>query len=978
MQSFLRTSLTALLAAALFFVPLVALAAASGSISGIVHTGDGAPVGAASVTLVGAANQRTTTDAHGNFSLASVPPGEYTLVVSKAGFTDYRNDFVLVFIGEVAKINVTLAPASFTQLSTIATVSTNAAGRAVLNTSSASVTTISSQVFQDQGVTQVTKILNETPGIISAASPENGNGASAGALQSIQVRGALPYETEQLIDGHPTALSLGGTYNPIYLNPALLQNVEIVKGPGSMPEEINYAIGGTVNYVTLQPTLTNQSSVVIGEDGWGGLSTAIRATGSTKTHWLDYAFGYATDGAPGPLRNSPIAGSQVNLIAGTGAPMINGQQIAQPIEGFGLYAPTSNYAGIGGVQFNEPLYVCCSDANTAYDSRTELAKLRFNLSQTTSLTVSYLGAQAFSDLGGVDLSSLAPTGNAQSSFSIFAPPPGYTGSVAAGTGIPFDLEAFVPQYESIQQNLFQTEFRTSFGNVAMLARYFTGSDTDYAYIQTAADGSLGFSGATWGGIAVCPTGATYNPQTGTCSSGTPTTEYFNGQNAKFSVADATNEDLEQDHLRGESVLFTRPFGNGDDLSLSLDQAHHDSLSYTDDATEGAPFYGLPPGAGQNFTTEMLRGHFYVAPRVFVGLANYAIQYSSHYTDDGGATWNNATRGYDAPRLGVTWAPNNDTSWRLGTGFSIAPPQLSFLSSPGTAPEPNITGAPTYYIANLNNGAIAPETAVGFDLGLDRRVDRSTLVSFDIYDETLRNEFLTSTSYVGEYTPPPGSGIGTATLPLYSNQTSNLGHAKYEGIEITVARAPLLGWGYRVQGDLERAYAYDLPPHFYCSAPTASGSWTGCTENTNLGILPNANFAASGLGFNTINGSAVPYTMGYAEVNHRWANGAYALLGTTFYGPNNSFSRPPFFIFNAAIREQVRLGTNLQFSVDNIFDTYGSSWTNYFGGISTPLAAPATNALGGPAYYGLTVAGNYGPTTFRLQLIQDLGSLTAHQ
>jgi outer membrane receptor protein involved in Fe transport len=960
MQSFLRTSLVAVLIAAFTFVPLVAFAAATGAVTGTVHTADGAPVGGATVALRGATTQYTTSDAKGAYNFAAVAPGEYTLVVSKAGFNDYRNDFVLVFIGETQTVGVALTPSSFNQLSTIATVQTNAPGRAVLNTSSASVATISSQVFQDQGVTQVTKILNETPGIISAASPENGNGASAGALQSIQIRGALPYETEQLIDGHPTPLSLGGTYNPIYLNPALMDNVELVKGPGSMPEEINYAIGGTVNYVTLQPTLTNQSEFIIGSDNYGGVNTVIRLTGSFPGHKLQYAAGFATDGAPGPLRNYPIAGSQVNLVAGLGTPTINGQQIAQPIEGFGLYAPTSNYAGIGGVQFNEPMYVCCSDANTAYYSRNELAKLRYNFSQNTSLTVSYLGAQAFSDLGGVDLTSLQPIGAAQTSFSIFSPPPGYTGSVAPGTGIPYDLEAFVPQYESIQQNLIQAEFRTSLGPWAMLARYFAGSDRDYAYIQTAADGSLGFSGAAWGGMLLCPPGATVTG-VGTCSSGPATMTYFNGQNTAFNVADATNIDLEEDHLRGESLLFTRPFGNGDDLSFSFDQAHHDSISYTDDATEGPPFYGLPPGASQNFTTEMLRGHFYVAPRVFVGLSNYFIQYSSHYTDDGGTTWHDATRGYVAPRLGLTWEPNNNTSWRFAGGWSIAPPQLALLSSPGSQPEPNITGAPTYYTQNINNGAIAPETAFGIDLGVDQRVSRSTLVSVDLYDETLRNMFLSSTSLIGTY----------AGLPLYATGTTNLGYAKYTGIEAAVQRAPLVGWGYKVQTALTRAYAYNLPSTFYCSAPPTPPA-TVCTPDTNLGIIPGANWSAGGLGFNTINGSAMPYMMGYAEINNRAHNGAYYLLGTTYYGSNNSFSRPAFFIFNAAISYPIHNGTKLQFSVDNIFDTYGQSWTNYFGGINTPLAAPAANALGGPATSGLTVAGNYGPTTFRVQLIQQIG------
>jgi outer membrane receptor protein involved in Fe transport len=966
MQSFLRNSLIAVCVGAMTLVPSLALAATTGSVSGTVATADGAPVGSATVVLRGATTQRVTTDAKGAFNFAEVPAGEYTLLVSKAGFTDYRNDFVLVFIGEAQTVAVTMAAASFQQLSTIATVQSNASGRAVLNTSSASVSTISSQVFQDQGVTQVTKILNETPGIISAPAPESGNGASAGSLQSIQIRGALPYETEQLIDGHPTPLSLGGTYNPIYLNPALMDNVEIVKGPGSMPEEINYAIGGTVNYVTLQPTLKPQSEFIVGSDQWGGVNTVIRATGSFSGNKLQYAVGFASDGAPGPLRNYPIAGSQVNLVAGLGAPTINGQQIAQPVESFGLYAPTAQYAGVGGVQFNEPLYVCCYDVNTAYYSRNELAKLRYNFSQNTSLTVSYLGAQAFSDLGGVDLTSLAPIASANASFSIFSPPPGYTGSVAAGTAIPYDLEAFIPQFESVQQNLYQAEFRTSFGPWAMLARYFTGSDQDYAYIQTAPDGSFNFSGATWGGIMVCPTGATYNPATGACSSGTPTTEYFNGQNASFSVGDATNITYETDHLRGGSALFTRPFGNGDDLSFSIDQAHHDSVSYTDDATAGPPFYGLPPGASQNFMTEMLRGHFYVAPRVFVGLANYFIQYGSHYTDDGGTTWHDATRGYVAPRLGATWEPNNDTSWRLATGWSIAPPQLSLLSSPGTTPLPNINGAPTYYTQNINNGAIAPETAFGVDLGVDQRVSGSTLVSVDIYDETLRNMFLSSTSLIGTYVPP-GVEPAPAPLPLYATGTTNLGYAKYEGVEAAVQSAPLVGWGYKVQTALTRAYAYNLPRYFYCSIPGP-----GCTPDTNLGIVAGANWSQGGLGFNTINGTSMPYMMGYAEINNRARNGAYYLLGTTYYGSNNAFNRPAFFIFNAAISYPIHTGTKIQFSVDNIFDTYGSSWTNYFGGINTPLYAPGTNALGSPAYYGLTVAGNYGPTTLRVQLIQQFG------
>jgi outer membrane receptor protein involved in Fe transport len=936
------------------FSPTHAWAADTGSVAGTVRTADGAPIGGATVVLRGVRTMATTTDAHGAFSFAIVEPGQYSVVATKAGFQRYENDNVYVFLGETVNVDVTLAESSFTSLRTIANVSTNTPGRAQLNTSTAAISTISNQVFVDQAQTQVTKILNETPGIISAASPENGNGASQGSFQSIQIRGALPYETEQLIDGHPTPLSLGGTFDPIYLNPALLQDVELVKGPGSMPAEINYAIGGTVNYITLQPTRTPQATAIIGADNWGGVNTAFRVTGSLRSHVMDYAFGYATNGAPGPLQNYPIAGSQLYLVAGNPPWTINGRPIGQPPQAFGPYPPSSNYAGIGGVQFNDPLYVCCYNVNTAFYSRGELAKLRFNFSQVSSMTLSYLGGQAFNDEGGMDLTSLYPIGNTPGSFSIFTPLPGYTGSVPPGTPIPFDLQAFLRQYQTVQQNLYQAEFRTTFSGITLLARYFTAAARDFDYIEAAPSGTYTFSGKAWGGVLLCPPGYStdfkgncFAPGSTTPVPATPT--YFNGQQTTFSTTQATNEGLEQDHLRGESLLLDRPFANGDNVALSVDQAHHDSTSFSEIQTVGPGFYTLPPGASQGFTTEMLRGHFYVAPRVFAGLADYMMQYQSHYTDDGGITWHDATRSYNAPRFGATWQPNNDLSVRFSTGASIAPPQLSQLSSQGTTPLPNINGTPTYYVQNLNNGSIAPETAWGYDLGADKRFGRSTSVSLDLYLENLRNQFLSATSLIGTY----------KGLPLYATQVGNLGHARYEGIEFAVQNAPLTGWGYRIQGNLQRAYAYDLPQYFYCSTPGP-----GCTPNTNLGIVPTANYAAGGLGFDTLNSSAVPYMMGYGELNYRTHWGTYYMLGSTYYGSNNSYSRPAFFIFSGTIREPIRTGTALQVSVDNIFDAYGQSWTNYFGGIPTPLV----NGMLGP-----TVGGNYGPTNWRFQLIQNFGS-----
>ena len=132
-------------------------------------------------------------------------------------------------------------------------------------------------------------MLNETPGVVASRSTD-GNGASPASLVIPQIRGALPYETETLVDGHPVSVGADGYFSPLYLNPALLQDVEIAKGPGVEGTDINYAIGGSVNYRTLEPTRTFHATLNFGVDNFGGQTSFVRITGSTPSHFLDYAF----------------------------------------------------------------------------------------------------------------------------------------------------------------------------------------------------------------------------------------------------------------------------------------------------------------------------------------------------------------------------------------------------------------------------------------------------------------------------------------------------------------------------------------------------------------------------------------------------------------------------------------------------------------------------------------------------------------
>lgn len=984
--------------------------AGTGSLVGTVKASDGTPLAGATVALRGVSNQVTTTDAHGHYQFGSVPPGLYQLIVTRPGFFQTITN-VAVSGAQTVTTNFALSPQSFESLRTIAHVSTNALGYAQINQSSAAISTIPSATFQEQGQTQVMNVLNEIPGITVWQNPSNGNGTDQEGAQSIQIRGALPYETESLIDGHATPLSLSGAFDPSILNPAVLQSVEIVKGPGSEPAEINYAIGGTVNFITLQPTLTPQAMLSQQFDSWGGLATSIRVTGSTPSRFLQYAFAYATDGEPGGMRNYPVAGSAFSLTYG-GNYTINGQELVSSASGIAPASEASynQYIGFFGQYRNaEPFYICCSLINTSFDSKNQLGKVRLNFSQTTSLTLSFLGAQDFGATADTAVgASLAPVGTLpDSSWSSFTPPAGYSGSVPAGTQIPFDFNAYAPFYNSVQEYLYQGELRTTFGAWTLLARYYDGGNNQSSYLATGPGGLITENGNTWGGGLVCPKGTTYNGSVCNPGGTAPYMEYFNGQYASFSATDANVLSFINNHELGETVQLIRPFNNGSDLTVSLDRHSQSGYEYYLDSATGEPGYDtLPPGASQLFDTESARFDFFVAPKVMANVADYAIQYESHFTDNGGglppgsgpASWQTATRGYNAPRIAFTWQPNDDTSWRLALGSSIAPPFLSLLSSPGSLPTENIAGVPTGgYTEDVNSGDIAPETAFSYDIGVDQRLKRSMFVSVDAYLTNLRNMYLPSTFLVNpDYFPPGCPAVGEC--PLYASGTENLGHARYEGVEVSLGNAPISGFGFKLNGDLMRAYAYDLPPGFYCTNVPAN-QCTPYNYNTNLGILPGVNFQqGTGIFYNTINGASVPYSSAYAELNYRTLAGAFFRAGWTYYGNNNQYSVPAFGVVSAGITEPVGSHADLQLTAINLNHADSALYGTFMGGIPIPLAPECVGKYGTPAegatgtactalvnsgavprsdvsvvsQEGLTASLNYGPTTFQLQLVERIG------
>jgi outer membrane receptor protein involved in Fe transport len=911
-------------------------AATTGSISGTVVDTQQHPIAGVAIDISGPQISHTTSATNGTFAFANVVPGIYRLAVTKAGFTPASQDNVVVLGGTTTTAPVQVSAAQFTSIREIGRVSVSSGARNAINTSTAAVVTLSGSTFTEQGQqTQINRTLDELPGVsIGIGSGFSGdqiaNGASPLVTGIPSIRGALPYETASLIDGHPISIGVFGTFNPAILSPYMLDDVEVVKGPGASAPNINYAIGGTINFRTLEPTRLDRVSLDTGIDQFGGESANLRATGSADGGKLGYAFDYQTSGTQGPDRNYAPQ-DPLNLSNGA---LINGKVACgnATVAAAGACFPSvvqapSNFAAASNL--TAPLLICCPRIPLESGERHELAKIRYNFTPSTALTLSYLGGQLRGSSLAADL-FLFPS-------YFFGPPAGYSSSTYP-SGFPVFQNDQGQSELDVNANLYQADFHTALGNATVNARYYVSSD-NVANLQYPSGGTT-LTGALYGGVPLA-------------NDTTPT--IFTGQTGTVQLLNSFVGSQTKDTLHGYTIEGDLPSGNNI-YSLSYDAIHTESAAYTtfSPANAGEDNVSVQPGSGQSFQTIMARGQFQLRPTVSATLSDYVISYTDHYTQDNGLSFTSSTHGYDAPRLALSWRPDRDLAFRASTGFSIAPPYIHLLTNQSAA-VPDRT-PPTSFNTTGNAGDVAPETAFGFDFGFDKRV-AGIVISPDVYETTLHNQFLSTTALAGSYTAPADNPYGATpgqAYPLYITQTANLGHSRYEGLELSVHHDPLVGYGFRMQGYLQRAYAYDLPAGFY---DTASGKNTA-----NLGVLPGENFQTTGQGYNGLSQSRVPYSGGYGEINYRFRGGAYLLAGVTYYGPNNAYNEPPFGVVNASFKQPITKHASLQLAVSNLTNAYSAFQYNIYGGIPTPLVN---------GQLGYTAGNVIGPSTTSLLLHLEL-------
>jgi outer membrane receptor for ferrienterochelin and colicins len=246
---------------------LLVLTASSASsqtpgLSGNIRSGNRA-VAAATVKLL-PVHVSTITDSLGFYAFKELAPGTYSIIVSAIGFSTVRKQLVLEpAVNE--SFDVELAPASVSLDEVVVTGTL----KAVKRTDSPVPVEVYTPVFLKK---------NPTPTIFDALQQVNGvrpqlncNVCNTGDIHINGLEG--PY-TMVLVDGMPVVSSLSAVYGLSGIPNALVERIEIVKGPASSLYG-SEAVGGLINIITKKPATATALSADIMATSWQEINTDI-------------------------------------------------------------------------------------------------------------------------------------------------------------------------------------------------------------------------------------------------------------------------------------------------------------------------------------------------------------------------------------------------------------------------------------------------------------------------------------------------------------------------------------------------------------------------------------------------------------------------------------------------------------------------------------------------------------------------------
>jgi outer membrane receptor protein involved in Fe transport len=899
------------------------------SVSGQVLDPNGKPIPGSTVRLDGQSHLKTTSDSSGHFLFANVSPGTYTISVNASGYAAITRSGIAIS-NEDVNLNVSLAPA--TSLKTIAQITTTASGS--INVSAAASYHLTPKDMAFQGQTQWRKVLEELPGVSITdfasvtsssipGSPING--------QVVSIRGALPYETAMLIDNMPM---YGSTFSApkgtgvdlAPYNPQAFSSFDVVAGPGAQSPSIIGSIGGSLNLHPAGQVTQNGYDFSLSNDPYGGrIANGLVAWHVGK---LSATGTYGFNNSPGPFNGRPELinlGSRVSAIDGVPFVCTGSCSITQTFPN----GATSTFLGNGQTG---GLFGCCApNVNSAWVNHTGSLSLFYQLSSSVI-------AQFF-------LSDNSQTsGNSGFVFpTIFTPPAGYAGSLAANSTSLLVGNAQETQSLAEWSQVYEGKITFQFGvGQLQLAALSNTGDMNAFYGQPPSLGTM----QLFGGGSYC-----FAPP---CSSATLTPVVFNGTMNSVSLYPLIETVAEHAHNRDLSVIYATPLSAHARATASFVHAYYDYGVYLN------LFEGLSNGRGGSFpisfaqlpqtnfyTSDQVRLGYGITPneRTSIDLSYYLANARFHVinpTDPTKTTYVDQNFRYSAPRASLVWRPNHDVAVRASIGGGFATPPLTDMVGTNSS----VTCSAGICTQSLSNVNLQPETSWGFDVGFDKRLTQSTILSLDVYNTNLNGQIYQNAGTNGSCSTCGG-------LPLFTTQFRNLAQTRYKGIELDVRRDVPHGIVWRLSGSLMRGYIVSLPAGFY---NTMTGT---CDFSTGLNCASGTQSVVSNINFNGVFTQAnVPYSQGFAMYGYRWSPDRFANLDVHYFGNNNGYYAPAFVAFDASAQVPLTKNIALQGTFQNITGILGYVPSNAAQGFIYPTAF-------GPPAYEYTIP--YGPRTFLLTL-----------
>ncbi len=477
-------------------------AVAQATINGKVTDSRGNALSGANVTIEGGGHTfGLTTKSDGSFQQA-VTPGLYTITVNRGGYQTSQND-IAVTGSNSYDVSVSLQESNLQSLQVIGRTQTTAASRNGFNISESGVSTLPPLEITLKQNPNLTDTVAVIPGVVATRTF-----ISSTPNTSFAVRGAA-LQTRVTIDGHPISSGISGQWNTNYAAGGIFQDVEVVKGTGLNGSIAGESAVGTVNLRTRDFTRENSAGLQLGTDSYsGGIYNVFADVNFLNNKRASLIVAKSFVGFNGPWNNA------FNDRAG----LTNTGNL-----------PTGMLQAPGGLIGLDQWQ---GDFSNRYSLEAELAKFRYRFSDSTSVTLEYLGLQGqYMPQGGSYAAYLGPmTLQACQNGSVFQPTLATCNSQSTYTA-PYTFQNvgntvqaytwFPLSYIQNNEPQYAAEIRTSIKNDTLLFRPYT--HLINRYISGVNENHYPGNGGAWYAVTNAANCQALFIQPGAVSTGAPAT-----------------------------------------------------------------------------------------------------------------------------------------------------------------------------------------------------------------------------------------------------------------------------------------------------------------------------------------------------------------------------------------------------------------------------------------------------------------------